>query len=223
MEKINGNLFFWVSSLAFLGGAMNTFAILEFSITASHITGSLSRISAGIVSNNGLQFEVVFVLIISFFLGAVTSGMIIGSGRAFELKKRYGDTFIFIGISLLFLDYFIINKMYFVGILAYVLGVQNGLFISYKGMVTRTTHMTGTVTDLGVVIGNYLRGNREMSWKIKYYSITLTSFIVGGLMTGIGFKFLGRNILNLISILYIISGVYYFVLRHRYYKFKKLL
>lgn len=221
MEKINDKLFLWISSLALLGGGMNAFAILQFALTASHITGSITRISTDLIYNNMLHLEIMLSLVCSFFLGAIVSGIIIGSGRDFELRKRYGDTFIFIGVLLKFIDYYIYGKLIFVFVLAFALGIQNGLFIRYKGMVIRTTHMTGTVTDLGVVIGHYLRGNKDITWKIKYYAINILSFIIGGLIVALGFKYLGRGIINYISISYIFSGIYYFLLRYKYYKMKK--
>ena len=85
----------------------------------------------------------------------------------------------------------------------------------------RTTHMTGTVTDLGVVIGHYLRGNREITWKIKYYAMNISSFIMGGILVGVGLKYLGRNTLNWMSVAYIFNSIYYFLLRDRYYKIEK--
>ncbi|MGL4633520.1 MAG: DUF1275 family protein, partial [Cetobacterium sp.] len=119
------------------------------------------------------------------------------------------------------LDIYLDTEVLFVFILAFSLGLQNGLFIRYRGMVIRTTHMTGTVTDLGVVIGHYLRGNREITWKMKYYAMNILSFISGGLLVGLGLKYLGRGILNYMSIAYILSGAYYFLLRDRYYKMKR--
>lgn len=221
MEQINNKLFLWISLLAFLGGGMNAFAILEFSLTASHITGSVTRISTDLVYYNIPHLKIMLGLVVAFFTGAIVSGIIIGSGRDFELRKRYGDTFIFIGVLLKLLDIYLYTEVLFVFILAFSLGLQNGLFIRYRGMVIRTTHMTGTVTDLGVVIGHYLRGNREITWKMKYYAMNILSFITGGLLVGLGLKYLGRGIINYMSIAYILSGAYYFLLRDRYYKMKR--
>lgn len=221
MERIDKKLFLWISLLALLGGGMNAFAILQFSLTVSHITGSVTRISTDLAYLNIPHLKIMIGLVVSFFSGAIVSGIMIGSGRDFELRKRYGDTFIFIGILLKIIDIYLYDKIVFVFILAFSLGLQNGLFIRYKGMVIRTTHMTGTVTDLGVVIGHYLRGSREIVWKMKYYAINILSFITGGLLVGLGLKYFGRNVLNYMSLAYILSGIYYFLLRDRYYKTKR--
>lgn len=221
MEQVDKKLFLWISLLALLGGGMNTFALLQFSLAASHITGNVTKISTDLVDFNIPHLKIMIGLVISFFTGAIVSGVIVGTGRDFELRKRYGDTFIFIGILLKILDIYLYTEVLFIFILTFALGLQNGLFIRYRGLVIRTTHMTGTVTDLGVVIGHYLRGNREGTWKMKYYAMNIFSFVAGGVLVGFGLKYLGRGILNYMSIAYILSGVYYFLLRDRYYKIRR--
>ncbi|WP_297487951.1 YoaK family protein [uncultured Cetobacterium sp.] len=218
MERINDKLFWWISLLAFLGGGMNAFALLDYSLTVSHITGSITKISTDLIDGNTPHLIVMLGLVFSFFTGAICSGILIGGTREFELKKRYGDTFIIIGICLKILETYIYGEIYFIYSIAFLLGLQNGLFIRYRGMVIRTTHMTGTVTDLGVVIGHYIKGQKEIVWKMKYYTINILSFILGGFVIGFGFKILKRDIFDYLSIAYILSGAYYFFLRFKYYK-----
>ncbi|WP_297407601.1 DUF1275 family protein, partial [uncultured Cetobacterium sp.] len=98
MERINDKLFWWISLLAFLGGGMNAFALLDYSLTVSHITGSITKISTDLIDGNTPHLIVMLGLVFSFFTGAICSGILIGGTREFELKKRYGDTFIIIGI-----------------------------------------------------------------------------------------------------------------------------
>ncbi|MGL4999886.1 MAG: YoaK family protein [Cetobacterium sp.] len=221
MDKINNRLFLWISLLALLGGGMNAYAILKFSLTASHITGSVTKISTDLAYYNIPHLKIMLGLVSSFFIGAITSGVLIGEGRDFEFRKRYGDTFIFIGILLKVSEIYLRENLIFVFVLAFSLGLQNGLFIRYKGMVIRTTHMTGTVTDLGVVIGHFLRGDKDEGLKIKHYTVNIISFISGGLFVGLGLKYLGENVLNYMSIGYILTGSAYFLLRNQYYKIKK--
>jgi uncharacterized membrane protein YoaK (UPF0700 family) len=58
---------------------------------------------------------------------------------------------------------------------------------TYSGAVIRTTHVTGTVTDLGALIGQYLRGHSIDKRKIGLYLILLGGFIAGGLIGAYGF------------------------------------
>lgn len=221
MKKVDQKLFVWISSLAFLAGGLNAYTILKFSLTTSHVTGNITKLSMNIAKNDFHNFFSLAGLVFSFFIGSIVSGIIIGNGRDFELRKRYGDVFIFIGIFLKLIEVFLYNNVFFIFFIAFALGIQNGLFIRYKGIVIRTTHMTGTITDLGVVIGHYLRRSYETKWKIKHYFSNISSFLLGAFVTTLLYSSLGRHIFNFLSLAYIFNGLYYFRLRHRYYRLMK--
>jgi uncharacterized membrane protein YoaK (UPF0700 family) len=51
------------------------------------------------------------------------------------------------------------STIYFVWACALSCGLQNGLTSKYSGNVVRTTHLTGTTTDLGIALGHVLRGS----------------------------------------------------------------
>merc|ERR1711998_24401 len=59
-------------------------------------------------------------------------------------------------------------------------GLQNAMTTAYGGAVVRTTHVTGTVTDMGIEIGKILF-HRDQSghWKFKLLSCLLFFFILG--------------------------------------------
>lgn len=222
MEKVNNKLFCWITILAFLGGGLNAFAVLNFSFTSSHMTGSITKISVDLINKDITESIVLLSIVFSFFLGAIISGILIGNGREFELRKRYGEVFIIIGIILKILADNIYGTQKFLCIITFFLGLQNGLFIRYKGMVIRTTHMTGTITDLGVEIGHLIRGNKEIIWKIKYYATNVLSFFLGGVIVGIGYEKLDSEIFDYVSLAYIFSGLYYFFLRFKYYSSRQI-
>ena len=62
---------------------------------------------------------------------------------------------------------------------AAALGLQNGLSSSIRGVTIRTTHFTGTITDLGLMLGRSRRHGIE-KWKVAVLTMTLLLFIVGG-------------------------------------------
>ncbi|WP_082952697.1 DUF1275 family protein [Mycolicibacter sinensis] len=75
------------------------------------------------------------------------------------------------------------------GIAAAALGLQNGVTSSFRGMAIRTTHFTGTITDLGLMLGRSRRHGIE-KWKAAVLAATLLLFLVGGaagVLTGIWF------------------------------------
>lgn len=60
-------------------------------------------------------------------------------------------------------------------------GVQNGISSMYSANLIRTTHMSGTTTDIGLFIGQWLRGNRRNTWKLHILLGLAASFWTGGL------------------------------------------
>eukprot|EP00854_Cymbomonas_tetramitiformis_P016211 gene16211-19238_t len=68
-------------------------------------------------------------------------------------------------------------------------GLQNGMATQYSGHIVRSTHVTGTVTDIGLLFGRllgwYLRGvQAERSvefWKMKFLMLLVFGFFCGAL------------------------------------------
>ena len=53
---------------------------------------------------------------------------------------------------------------------------------SYAGAVVRTTHVTGIVTDLGLMLGHALRGSRPERVQVTLLSGLLGSFVSGAVL-----------------------------------------
>ena len=154
----------------------------------------------------------VFRIILAFFLGAVISGMIIGE-RAFYLRKRY--SYIIFAISVLIIFPYFLEPMESVVIFAFVMGLQNGMVATYRGVIVRMTHMTGNVTDLGVYVGNKIRGNKKIdniAGLIPF--VALISFISGGILGVLLYNQIHNMIFFIVSGLYIILGISYLIFRN---------
>jgi uncharacterized membrane protein YoaK (UPF0700 family) len=55
--------------------------------------------------------------------------------------------------------------------LAIACGMQNAMTTRYSGAVLRTTHLTGMVTDVGLLIGHMARSDRDFHdlWKLTLF------------------------------------------------------
>ncbi|MDE4942822.1 DUF1275 family protein, partial [Francisella tularensis] len=62
--------------------------------------------------------------------------------------------------------------------LAMVMGLQNSFSTFLFGCFARTTHMTGTTTDLGIEICRVLRGNMDNLWKIPFFITCMTMIVI---------------------------------------------
>ncbi len=201
--------------LCFFGGFINTVSIVKYSYTVSHFTGHISKAAINIGEGNIFEVLKIFSIILSFVLGSTISGFLV-DGREFNLKRRYGYSMLVLGIGLIFLYLIAKDSAVFFYYLPFMVGVQNGLFISYKGVVVRTSHVSGSLTDAGVYLGHCLKGKKQDKWKAYFCLFTVLIFLLGSFF-GIEFYFLLKDRVFIVAGLgYIIIACIYFSLRHRY-------
>ena len=75
------------------------------------------------------------------------------------MGRRYGVALCVEGGLLLTACYLLnLNSLYGQYCASAACGLQNAMITTFSGAVVRTTHMTGIVTDLGLMIGAKLRG-----------------------------------------------------------------
>ena len=207
-------LIIWMCFLTSLAGALNAISILGYDgTTISHLTGLVSKTAIAISKGNFLECWGVLRVILAFLLGAIISGFVTGE-KAFYLHKRYG--FIIIAISMLLIIPYFLPVEYSVLVFALAMGIQNGMVVSFKGVLVRMTHMSGNITDLGVFIGYKLRRNKNekaITGLIPFAAII--SFTIGGIIGVLLFGFMHNVVFFLISGVYLLLAILYFILRYR--------
>ena len=207
-------LLLWMCVLTSLAGAINAISVFAyFGVTVSHLTGLVSKFAICIsfgTFDDGFQ---IFLVILMFFIGAIISGFVTGE-RAFYLHKRYG--FIILAIGLLLIPGVWLIKKYAIFLFAFLMGLQNGMVVSFKGVVVRMTHMSGNITDLGVFIGYKLRKNKEEKLPTGLIPMfAIISFTIGGILGILLFNAIDTKTFFILASIYIILGVLYFVLREK--------
>lgn len=214
MKKQEAGLLFLSTLLASLSGFINSLGILIYSTPVSHFTGNTTNSSIAFVHGEYQVFWRVFSTIIFFLMGCIASGYVLGE-KEFNPGKRYGIMLFFIGIGLSLNFFFIDVERGFLQVLSFLCGMQNGLFITYKGMTVRMTHITGGLTDMGVYIGNYLKRKHSDVWKIKFFLLLILGFFVGGIAGSLSYFNFGRDSFLLASGGYLSCGLLYFLWRSR--------
>lgn len=167
--------------LAFCAGMVNVIAILGFTHkAATHVTGIVSHFSIAVMQINESSAAETFLIILSFFVGALLSGMIVRDGHL-RMGRRYGFA-LAIESGLLFLATYGFVKASIWGeyCASMAAGLQNAMASTYSGTIVRTTHLTGVLTDLGSLFGNKLLGVPVDSKRIKLLSVIFISFLIGG-------------------------------------------
>ena len=88
-------------------------------------------------------------------------------------------------------------------------GLQNGMCTTFSGAVIRTTHVTGTLTDIGIIVGHAIfhQRTRKNLWKLKILCPLYTAFCFGGLIGWYAFRLLKNKAMLLACALVATLGV----------------
>ena len=62
-------------------------------------------------------------------------------------------------------------------------GIQNGMSSLYSANLIRSTHFTGTTTDIGLFFGQVVRGNYKNLWKLQVLVGLTIAFWFGGFVS----------------------------------------
>lgn len=207
-------IFAGAATLAGVAGYVNVVVLGVFAVPVSHMSGAVSRLGIDLATGNRVDLAVILAIVGGFLAGAVVSGAIIGN-RKLVPGRRYGFAlFLEGGILAAATSYLYAGRSLGIVLAAMACGIQNAMASSYYGLVIRTTHVTGIVTDIGVMIGYWLRGRRIRIWKFLLLVVILAGFFTGGILGAVAFGMLGRAALSLASAGCIAAGVMYFVWRH---------
>lgn len=148
------------AGLAALAGWLNAVMLGIYHIPVSHMTGATARIGIDLAAGNSKDLHLAASILVAFLAGAVVSGAIIGDARLVP-GRRYGVVLLVEAVALATaarlsgMHAWVVAE---IPITAFACGLQNGMAASWYGLVIRTTHVTGIVTDLGALIGRRLRG-----------------------------------------------------------------
>ena len=202
--------------LAFSAGIINSIALLSFAQqAATHVTGIFTHLSMNIArGNNGATF-ISFFTLFSFFFGSILSGLIIMDAHL-KMGRRYGVA-LMLECLLLLLSTFAFNRHSIWGeyLACMAAGLQNAMVSTYSGTIVRTTHMTGVLTDLGSLIGQWMRGVSIQGLKFKILLGILLAFFWGGFIGVLLYSRIGYFAMLLPAAITGISSLVYFWLRIR--------
>jgi len=161
---------FWVMGfgwcLAACAGAANVVAFKSWNLYASHVTGSTSEMAFRLEGYHQGEYgseslKEACLLVLSFLIGAYACGLLIDKNQVHFLGKAFYGLALVLNSSLLVSAAFISGRLLPVCLVAAACGLQNAMCTSHFGAIIRTTHVTGTVTDIGSTLGRismiYLR------------------------------------------------------------------
>lgn len=162
-------------------------------VPVSHMTGAFSRLGIDLAKGVWVDLIPVGSIVLGFFLGALIAGAVIDNLRLHH-ARRYGLILIAEGFVLLVAGgLWDTGRWQALALCAFACGLQNAMTGFYRGMMLRTTHVTGLVTDLATETGVLLRGHKVRPWRMALQSTVLAGYFLGGLCGAAVFLFLGRH------------------------------
>jgi uncharacterized membrane protein YoaK (UPF0700 family) len=209
--------------LAFLSAAVNAGFLIQLGTSVSHLTGDATNAAVNLVhrlgndlllsetlrNSNPLQDTLFKLLaaIVGFVSGASLAGYFIHH-PILEISRPYGRSVSFIGICLIISHFTMYSVPSFsVFTTAVACGLQNALATHYRGIILRTTHITGLLTDLGSNLGMKIRGHQIPIWKISAPFFLVLSFFAGAFFGTVLVVILNLPFLLILALLYLSGGI----------------
>ncbi len=195
-----------ILGLAFVAGAINAGGFLAVQQYTSHMTGIVSFMADHLAL--GLLTPVIAGLaaLVAFMLGAVCSSVMLTFARAHNMHSQFALPLLLeamlllcfgsLGGTMARLDSTLVSMT--VLLLCFMMGLQNAVTTVLSGGDARTTHVTGTMTDIGIELGHLIAragGHAAAvppdSGRLRRLSHLLLCYFVGGIAGGLGFANLG--------------------------------
>lgn len=197
--------------LSFVAGAINAGGFLAVHHYTSHMSGIVAHMSDMVALGDFSTVLWGFGALLAFIAGSATTSVIINFARHRYLQSEYALPIFMEACALMLFglldgvqwDYAWLWTSLTVAILCYIMGLQNAIITDISQYALRSTHVTGTVTDIGIELGKAFYWNRASSKglnvqpvhankkKFKLLLQVLVLFFVGGLAGAYGFKTFG--------------------------------
>jgi uncharacterized membrane protein YoaK (UPF0700 family) len=152
-------------------------------VGVSAVTGAYTQAGLALGSGNFMKCISNLQIILCFMGGSALSGIIQPHPVPNRVSQGYGPTFL-LGSVLLGVSATLANTrpegrafLYFA---ALANGLQNAMSSMYTANLIRSTHMSGISSDMGLFLGQMIRGNFTNTWRFIVLASLSSFFLLGG-------------------------------------------
>lgn len=207
---------------AFTAGMVNIASLMIFFAFTSNVTGHYAILAQEIVRGNLFEVAVVLSWIFLFFIGSFVSNIIVIN---FNQKNTYLahavpivleiTCLLTVGIYGQFFYQETLNETeWLMALMLFSMGLQNGLTASISNFAVKTTHLTGTTTDLGILFSMFTRceyrQNKALRGKALLLLSIAISYVTGAVTAGFIYVSIGFKLFYLIALCLVIVIAYDF-------------
>lgn len=216
ISKLPRWVWYGSAALTFGAGMINAIGFLSFQHQGvTHLTGSTTLLGIATARGDLAVAAQIAAVTGSFLLGCIVSGALIRDS-ALKLGRNYGVA-LAAESALLFCAVPLLARASHLGacLASCACGLQNGLASTYSGAALRTTHVSGSFTDLGILIGQKLRGLPGDSRRMRLCAMLIATFFLGGWAGALGYSHFGYSTLYFPAAFTGAAGVAYAIYRRR--------
>ncbi|MDO5679954.1 MAG: YoaK family protein [Pelistega sp.] len=197
--------------LSFVAGSMNAGGFLAVNEFTSHMSGIVSQMADATALGDWRILLWGLGAVMAFIAGSATTTVIIHFARNNYWQSEYAlPIFLEAGALMLFglldgVQWYLpwLWTSLTVAVLCFIMGLQNAIITDISHYALRSTHVTGTVTDIGIELGRLFYWNRAAKRdnnlvpvhsnikKFKLLLQVLILFFVGGVVGALGFRHFG--------------------------------
>ncbi len=209
---------------ALTAGMVNVSSVIVFFAFTSNITGHFAILAQELSKGNWYQAAVAIIWLSMFFVGNFSANLflVLPIGRL-KRKHRAVIPVVLEVICLLLIATYIQlfyretlgETEFLVGFLLFTMGLQNGQSAGLSNFAIKTTHLTGLMTDLGVMLAMFIkkenRRNPNLVERCRLSFRIMGSYLLGGIIGGIFYRFVGASLFYIVSLLLLSALAYPFV------------
>ncbi|WP_304666968.1 YoaK family protein [Neisseria bergeri] len=214
--------------MSLLAGAINAGGFFAFARYTSHVTGSMSLLADMVYLKQWAAAAAAMVSVLCFIAGAAHSGWVILWTQQMRFRGSYGLSMWLEAVYLLVFGLFGITALEWdtdgglvfpslaLFLLCFIMGMHNTVMTLLSGGAIRSTHMTGTATDLGIEISRalyyskthhprlpHVRVNKPKMWLLGGM---MQAFLLGGIIGAWGYHKIGHHFALPVSATLLILG-----------------
>ena len=197
--------------MAFIAGAINAGGFFAVKSYTSHVSGAMSGAADAAFLGDWEGAAVMLAGVLAFLLGAAHSSWTILWAKRQRFRSGYGlsmwlESFYLLVFGLLGVALAHYGKIFApptLLLLCFIMGMHNTVLTVLSGGVIRSTHMTGTVTDLGIELAKVLYYRRSTNPrlpdvrvnkpKMRLLLLLAAAFLCGGFTGAWGYHRLGYH------------------------------